>query len=384
MRITLVILFLCTAIVSCKTKNPVKKFVVKGTIHNSPAKKIYLEEVPMATMQRILVDSAEIGKEGFYEMTTGTAESRTYFVRLDQYPEPITAIINDAGSITVDAWFSGGKQFPDSFNVNGSAASTTLRNYMVTFYDNLQEIFINLRTADSLARGNAPDSVLGGYRARSSAAASDARILTSNTLSSSSNPALTMFVLGYYQTVVNGSPGMGLEPFSEKEVKQIVSDAAAKNPDHPGLAAIKTSMEGWVGKQAPEIKLPDPNGKEISLSSFRGKYVLVDFWASWCLPCRQENPNLVRAYNKYKDKNFTILGVSLDRPGAKDDWMKAVMNDQLAWTQVSDLMEWSSPVVQQYKINGIPFNVLVDPEGKIVAEALRGEDLDTTLQQLLK
>ena len=138
-----------------------------------------------------------------------------------------------------------------------------------------------------------------------------------------------------------------------------------------------------VGQTAPEFSLPDYKGKRVSLSSYRGQYVLVDFWASWCAPCRQENPNVVAAYAKYKNRNFTILGVSLDETDGKEAWTKAVMQDNLTWTQVSDLKGWGSEVVSLYGIQGIPFNVLVDPQGKIIAESLRGSDLAATLEKVL-
>jgi peroxiredoxin len=138
----------------------------------------------------------------------------------------------------------------------------------------------------------------------------------------------------------------------------------------------------WINKQAPEFSLPDVNGKTITLSSFKGKYVLVDFWASWCLPCRKENPNVVQAYNKYKNKNFTILGVSLDKE--KDDWLGAIETDKLSWTQVSDLQEWNSAAVSTFNFTGIPFNILVDPEGKIIAQSLRGDSLEEKLEEILK
>jgi thiol-disulfide isomerase/thioredoxin len=112
--------------------------------------------------------------------------------------------------------------------------------------------------------------------------------------------------------------------------------------------------------------------------------VLVDFWASWCGPCRQENPNVVSAYQQFKDKNFTVLGVSLDRPGQKDKWLKAIKDDKLAWTHISDLQFWNSPVVALYGFDGIPFNVLVDPDGKVIGEGLRGEALRTKLSEVLR
>ncbi|WP_028295287.1 TlpA disulfide reductase family protein [Olivibacter sitiensis] len=138
-----------------------------------------------------------------------------------------------------------------------------------------------------------------------------------------------------------------------------------------------------VGKIAPEFTQADTTGKPVSLSSFKGKYVLVDFWASWCVPCRQENPNVVAAFNKYKDKNFTVLGVSLDRPNAREAWLGAIKADGLAWTQVSDLKFWENEVAVQYGVRSIPANYLIDPEGKIVAVDLRGEDLVSKLEELL-
>ena len=168
----------------------------------------------------------------------------------------------------------------------------------------------------------------------------------------------------------------------------ILNALVNKFPGQTDIVSIRNSIETqmaktkWVGKQAPEITLPDTEGNTVKLSSYRGKYVLVDFWASWCGPCRQENPNVVEAFKKYSNKNFTILGVSLDLKKAA--WEKAIVADNLNWTHVSDLKQWSSIVVPLYGIEGIPFNVLINPEGKVIAENLRGEALDQKLSEVLQ
>ena len=137
-----------------------------------------------------------------------------------------------------------------------------------------------------------------------------------------------------------------------------------------------------VGSIAPDFTLPDVDGNPVSLSSFRGKYVLVDFWAAWCPDCRKENPNIVAAWEKYKDKNFAVLGVSLDRK--RDQWLAAIEKDNLTWTQVSDLKYWDSEAAVLYCIRWIPMSFLIDPEGKIVSIGLEGKELHNKLEELLK
>jgi len=146
---------------------------------------------------------------------------------------------------------------------------------------------------------------------------------------------------------------------------------------------IEIAKKTGIGKFAMDFTQNDTLGNPVMLSSFRGKYLLIDFWASWCGPCRVENPNVVKAFDKYKGKGFHILSVSLDQPNAKEKWMKAIHDDKLAWTHVSDLLYWKNAVAVQYGIQAIPQNLLLDPQGKIIAKNLRGEDLDKKLEEFI-
>lgn len=147
--------------------------------------------------------------------------------------------------------------------------------------------------------------------------------------------------------------------------------------------SIDAAKATAIGSVAPDFTQNDATGKPVSLSSFKGKYVLIDFWASWCGPCRVENPNVVRVYNKYKNKKFAILGVSLDKPDARKNWLAAIKNDGLVWTQVSDLKFWDNEAAKLYHISAIPANFLLDPTGKIIARDLRGADLEKKLSEVL-
>ena len=171
------------------------------------------------------------------------------------------------------------------------------------------------------------------------------------------------------------------------KVEPLFNMLPAAQQQRPSAVAFKERIDiakkTAIGTYAMDFTQNDTLGNPVSLSSFKGKYVLVDFWASWCGPCRAENPNVVKAFNQYKDKNFTILGVSLDRPNAKEKWMKAIHDDGLAWNHVSDLKFWDNAVAKQYGIRAIPQNVLIDPQGKIIAKNLRGDELAGKLQEVM-
>lgn len=171
------------------------------------------------------------------------------------------------------------------------------------------------------------------------------------------------------------------------EIEKLYGSLSAKYKESREGKSIASVIEAKkitaVGKEAPDFTQPDTLGNAVKLSSLRGKYVLVDFWASWCGPCRAENPNLVRTFNQFKDKGFTVLGVSLDQPGKKDAWIAAIHKDGLTWTQVSDLKFWENEVALLYGVKAIPTNLLLDPKGKIIAKDLRGGDLSKKLSEVL-
>lgn len=199
------------------------------------------------------------------------------------------------------------------------------------------------------------------------------------------------------QKFIQTKPGSFFSLVALTEITGGSMDVAKIEPVFKGLSAeLRTSEAGKafaaqieaaratsIGAMAPQFSQNDVNDKPVSLSSFKGKYVLIDFWASWCGPCRAENPNVVNAYNQYKDKNFTVLGISLDNPGKKDAWLAAIEKDQLNWTQLSDLNGWNNEVAKQYGIRSIPQNFLVAPNGKIIGKNLRGEELHRKLKEVI-
>jgi len=371
-------------LVSCKNKDS-KSFTISGVLHNAPAKVVYIEESDITTGQKTLKDSSAIAADGKFSVSINATKNAVYNLRLQNDVSQFVSLINDAAKINVEADFNKRSDF---YNVTGSNASKSIQDYLAKIAGMQRDrvtIFIQI---DSIKKNNGDSILVRDLDLKQQQISSEEKTYTHQTVLQSTNSSLSLFVLSTYQGMAR-DPNFRVNGFTDEEVVGLLNDVLTKFPERTDIAGIRNSVEAgipklkWVGKQAPEISLPDTEGKTVKLSSFRGKYVLVDFWASWCGPCRRENPSVVQAYNQFKNKNFTVLGVSLDRPDQKENWIRAIKEDNLTWTHISDLKFWQSEVVPVYKLESIPFNVLVDPEGRVVAENLRGNALEQKLHEVL-
>lgn len=363
---------------SCQQKKH-GAFVVTGVIENAPGKKVVLMESPYSDAQPVVLDSTVLKDKGSFTLRGRANEEGIYRLIIDKGPDVI--LINDNNSIKVHVDVNDYR----NYSVEGSPASESLHKLFEDYRAKDSAIAVSFKNIDSIKTLPGQDTLAERLQTKNDQQIGDLNKMLKDFIDKSPSPAAALYALGIAsQTIPN------------QEIISMVNGTAKRFPEHAGLAKIKSllavktatpstsaaSTYALLNKQAPDLTMNDVNGKPVSVSNFRGKYLLIDFWASWCGPCRQENPNVVAAYNQFKNKNFTILGVSLDQD--KASWQKAIAKDHLSWTHMSDLKQWESAAVQAYGFDGIPFNVLVDPTGKIIASSLRGEELEKKLGEVLR
>jgi len=362
---------------SCKNSGS-NNLLISGTVKNNPAKQVvYLDLVEFDAVTPKTIDTAvlEAGTAKF--SLSGIPEENESMYRLRFEKDGVFMLLaNDVNDIKIDAnWSDFGNYTTNSAASNSFHALLKIFNDKLAVIDTLRQQFL------SLGNQKATDSLL-------TAADSSFRTTVRQTedyllkyADTTKSPTIAMYIVGpLLKTQLEPER---FEPVMTSMSKRFRDNASVQKivKDYFDFMQQKSAGD-IIGKPAPDFTLPDVNGKPVALSSFRGKYVLVDFWASWCGPCRMENPNIVNSYQKYKDKNFTVLGVSLDK--AKEPWVKAIADDKLTWFHVSDLKYWESAVVPLYAIEGIPYSILLDPQGNIIARNLRGSALQAKLRDILK
>ncbi len=342
-----------------------------------PRQKVMLEELGVNDVIT-LIDSGTSTDKGTFELSGNAPEMGLYRLHFAEQKFILLSIDKGTAKVTSD-W-----DHLENYKVEGSSSSEGLHQFLIAIDEHLRDFNTMKTVMDSLTiRAN--DSILRVAQAdfkdmRESFtrfveqyadttqylpnAVFAARILNVK----AEKDFLRAFMQGLDRRFPNSKMAKDFETFYTTTLTNLEQPPTQNaGPD--------------IGTMAPNITMNTPEGKQVSLASLKGKYVLLDFWASWCGPCRAENPNVVAAYTKYKDKNFTVFSVSLD--DKKENWQKAIQDDGLSWTHVSDLKRWESSAAKLYSIQAIPSNFLIDPSGKIIARDLRGDDLDQKLAELL-
>jgi peroxiredoxin len=361
---------------SCGQKD--KKFTLNGDISGMPPQTVLLEQLNANNVIAI-IDSQKSDKKGRFSFSANNTEPGLYRLHFTDNRYILLSIGHGTVQVAAD-W-----QNIENYNVVGSAGSASLKSFIVAIRQHLRDVNTLSVVMDSL-RAHGKDSVL-------QVAKKDFEEL---------RIGFTEFVERYADTTTFEPNAIFAARLlnSSKENEFLEAFTMSLERRFPATQMTKEFMDYYhkleetvkkpkvesqhvdVGFLAPDFTSQTPEGETFKLSSLRGKYVLVDFWASWCGPCRKESPNLVKAYLAHKAKNFTILSVSLDNK--REDWVEAIKKDQLNWTHVCDLKGWKSDAAVIYSIQSLPFNFLLDSSGKVIARDLRGEQLTEILRQFVK
>ena len=370
---SLLVLSTITLLISCGNKKANGEFELKGKLINTNGETIYLEK--LSGMQPVIVDSAAVNDKGEFEFLQYRPKIGFYRIKLN--PQNFAMLVLDTAdkiSITGDL-----KNLANTYKTEGSAET---------------KLFLEFQDIAKV-RDMRLDSLNKAFQL----------LMEQNKMDNKRMDSISNLFKTPYENIVNPSNDIMAEKIKQNAsmyasimaiqsletdkyndvYKTLDAGLSAKFPNDKNVRmfhdVVSKIISSSIGQLAPEINLPGADGKALALSSFKGKIVLIDFWASWCGPCRKEMPNVVKAYAKFKSKGFEIFGVSLD--DSKERWVEAIAKDGITWPQVSDLKKWDANVVRDYNISSIPFTVLLDREGKIIAKNLRGEDLDKKLAEVL-
>ncbi len=382
MKNLLVAITLTAFLFSCNNASDKGVFTVEGEIKSVPDQKVYLEELYFSDKEAEVIDTGVI-KNGKFVVGGIAPEEGLYRLRLENGSNAYV-FISQPGKIEFKADVANNQLSGYSFS---GPANSSLKKLM-RYTDSTGLIISN------------KDRLLGEF-IKAGVSENDSTYMAISNEYKSMTDEYTKYAFAYADTAKYPVVAMFAATMAPVEIGKFekpLSGLATRFPKHKGVAGALTFIKEraaqqsqaipqadtkpLVGKPAPDFTMNDVNGKSFSLNQLRGKYVLIDFWASWCVPCREENPNVVAAFNQYKDKNFTVLGVSLDKN--KEDWVAAIATDGLAWQHISDLKQWNSAAVPLYGIDGIPYNVLIDPQGKIIATDLRASALQNKLKEVLQ
>lgn len=358
--------------------------LITGEIINAPLKWIYVKA--FSNNNYITLDSAQISKKGKYKLKINTGISNFYSLYLsdDEYLLLVLDSTNKKVIINADA-----VNINQNYSVEGSDDSELIKGFIDTFYDfKIKADSLNMMLYSNKTDYNKKEEIKKELKELEN----KFKQQRNNFINDHSNSLAVLTVLSYlkpsedlewYKKIEKGIgekfPNSEYHIAVQTEIKQIETQLAIQ--EQQKQEQIDREKRSAVGSIAPELGFKSPEGEGITLESLRGNYVLIDFWASWCRPCRMENPNVVRLYNEYHDKGFTVYSVSLDN--SKDRWVGAIAQDGLIWpNHVSDLKQWNSEAVKIYNFRGIPFTVLIDPDGRIIAKNLRGPSLENKLKEI--
>ncbi|TRO65131.1 TlpA disulfide reductase family protein [Christiangramia sabulilitoris] len=352
-----------------------KGYYLSGTIDGfEDGKKVYISERDESTRSLKTIDTAVV-KDGKFE------------IDLEEQELPTLSFLGFEGLNGNVVFISENQKI--NFDIN----KDSLRNFLVTGGKEnkaLNEYLSHLKELNRKMVGMQTD-MRNAASARDTAQLNSLRNTQQELRDNDKNFKEELFSRNKdsYVSVMLLTDMLNMRSHTSAEVREMYGEISERLKKTPLAKSLKetldNSLAAEIGSKAPSFTAPTPDGEQLSLEDNLGKVTVVDFWAAWCKPCRIENPNLVKTYNKYKDQGLNIISVSLDRPGQKDRWVKAIEDDNLEqWSHVSNLKFWDEPVARKYRVRSIPATFILDEDGVIVAKNLRGEELTNKIGELLK